>query len=82
MYLNSTFTTWDDKLYSQTNGICIGSCIAPILSTLFLAYLDNLQHNQLQISNVTRIFHYIDDFLLIFNTDEVSLEPLMFQVLN
>lgn len=72
MHLNSTFTTWDDKLYSQTNRICIGSCIAPILSSLFLAYLDNLQHNQLQISNVTSIFYYVDDFLVIFNTDDKS----------
>ncbi|KAH9367656.1 hypothetical protein HPB48_020385 [Haemaphysalis longicornis] len=29
-YLNSTFSTWNGGTYIQKNGICIGSCIAPI----------------------------------------------------
>uniref|UniRef100_A0A224Z9X5 Tick transposon n=1 Tax=Rhipicephalus zambeziensis TaxID=60191 RepID=A0A224Z9X5_9ACAR len=82
MYLNSTFATWHDNVYIQTNGVCIGSSIAPILSDLFLAHLDRRLQNQLKVSRLTKVFRYVDDFLVIFNTDEAGLEPLMFEVLN
>lgn len=36
-YLASTYIEWDSRLYLQKSGVCIGSCLAPILSDLFLA---------------------------------------------
>lgn len=66
MYAIATFTTWDDKLYIQSHGICIVLCIAPTISDLFLAIL----HEQLEIPQVTKIFRYADDFLVVFNADE------------
>ena len=75
MYLESTFLTWEDKPYIQTNGICIGSCVAPILSDLFLAQLDRRVHEQLQVSRLAKIFRYVDDFLIIFDTGETGLKP-------
>lgn len=82
VYLNSTFKIWDDKLYIQSNGICILSCIAPILSDLFLGHHDRIMHDQLRIPQVTKIFRYVDDFLVVFDTGEAGLESLMFQVLG
>ncbi|CAN8012071.1 unnamed protein product, partial [Ixodes pacificus] len=42
MYLRSTFATWGGNIYLQRQGVCIGSCIAPVLSDLFLASLDRI----------------------------------------
>lgn len=49
-YLNSTFILYEGKHYLQRNGICIGSCVAPILCNIFLSRLDRtfndaLDHN-------------------------------------
>ncbi|XP_077564343.1 uncharacterized protein LOC144179781 [Haemaphysalis longicornis] len=40
-YLRSTYIEYDGKPCLQREGTCIGSCIAPILSDLFLSKLDN-----------------------------------------
>ncbi|XP_070377207.1 uncharacterized protein [Dermacentor albipictus] len=39
-YLSSTYICFNDKLFVQKDGICIGSCIAPILSEIFLGQFD------------------------------------------
>lgn len=39
-YLSSTFISFDSHLYVQKKGICIGSCLAPILCGIFLAQID------------------------------------------
>lgn len=39
-YLRSTFIKWHDELYLQRSGICIGSKVAPILSNIFLGYVN------------------------------------------
>ncbi|XP_077564624.1 uncharacterized protein LOC144180093 [Haemaphysalis longicornis] len=36
-YLESTFVAFNDQYYVQKEGVCIGSCIAPILCEVFLA---------------------------------------------
>lgn len=40
-YLNSTFIVFDDQPFLQRDGICIGSCVAPILCDIFLAKVDD-----------------------------------------
>lgn len=40
VYLMSTFATWDGYPYLQKKGVCIGSCIAPVLTDLYLAHHD------------------------------------------
>lgn len=64
LYLNSTFITWDNQCFLQKSGVCIGSCIAPILSDLFLSYLDRHISLQVQGTAVFKIFRYVDDFLI------------------
>src|SRR5690606_30175501 len=39
-YLNSTVIEVNDDLFIQKSGICIESCIAPVLSELYLEYID------------------------------------------
>lgn len=38
-YLNCTFISFDNQLYLQKKGICIGSCVAPILCNIFYSRL-------------------------------------------
>ncbi|XP_049524969.1 uncharacterized protein LOC119456673, partial [Dermacentor silvarum] len=46
-YLRSTFVEFDNNIYLQKQGVCIGSCIAPVLSDLFLARCDKAISAQL-----------------------------------
>lgn len=64
IYLNSTFITWDNQCFLQKSGVCIGSCIAPILSDLFLSCLDRDISLQVQGTAVFKTFRYVDDFLI------------------
>lgn len=64
MYLRSTFATWDTGVYLQKRGICIGSCIAPVLSDLFLAMHDPEIIN-CQKTECFQVFRFVDDFLII-----------------
>ncbi|KAG0421490.1 hypothetical protein HPB47_002616, partial [Ixodes persulcatus] len=40
LYLRSTLVEYEGKIYIQKAGVCIGSCLAPILSEIFLMYVD------------------------------------------
>lgn len=46
--------------------MCIGSCLAPILSDLVLAQLDRKLQEALKESAVQKVFRFVDDFLIIF----------------
>ncbi|KAG0420501.1 hypothetical protein HPB47_003460 [Ixodes persulcatus] len=35
--LKSTYIGWKDDLYLQKSGVCIGSCVTPVLSDIFLS---------------------------------------------
>lgn len=82
LYLKSTFIVWDEKPYLQKDGICIGSCIAPILSDLFLARLDRSFADIVKDTNVINIFRYVDDFLIVLNSNDSSFKDDVLNVLN
>lgn len=65
-YLQSTFVEYEGSLYVQQKGVCIGSCLAPILSDLVLARCDRLLQAALQGSPVVKVFRFVDDFLIVF----------------
>lgn len=44
-YLSSTFVGWNEAIYVQKSGICIGSKVAPLLSDIFLARVDQSIHS-------------------------------------
>ncbi|CAN7984442.1 unnamed protein product, partial [Ixodes hexagonus] len=82
MYLRSTFATWDGSIYLQRQGVCIGSCIAPVLSDLFLASVDRTIFGRLGETKVAKVFRYVDDFLVLLDTDALSFHSSMTQVLG
>ncbi|XP_075539192.1 uncharacterized protein LOC142573847, partial [Dermacentor variabilis] len=65
MYLRSTFSKWDGSVYLQKQGICIGSCIAPILSDLYLVRVNRIMDAKLENSNVKKVYRYVDDYLVL-----------------
>lgn len=77
MYLKSTFAEWNGDIYLQKNGICIGSCIAPILSDLYLAVRDKKLKERLDYQKVVRVFRYVDDFLVLLCYDEEGFDNAM-----
>lgn len=64
-YRCSTFVTYEEKAYIQRNGIVIGSCVAPVLCDMFLAFSDRALAQVLDNANVHRVFRYVDDFLAV-----------------
>lgn len=47
LYLRATVINFMDEPHIQKKGVCIGSCIAPLLSDLVLATLDRHLHMSL-----------------------------------
>lgn len=81
LYLRSTYVEWDGSLYLQKSGVCIGSCLAPFLSDLFLARAGRTISSLLEGSGVIRVFRFVDDFLVLIDkkfmdTDQVVTNTL------
>ncbi|KAM7313425.1 uncharacterized protein ISCGN_003290 [Ixodes scapularis] len=68
-YLSSTFVSFDDKLFIQRKGICIGSCVAPVICNIFLSAVDRELNRVLDADNVLKVFRYVDDFLVLLKTN-------------
>lgn len=73
-YLKSTYVQFEGVPHLQKQGVCIGSCIAPVLSDLFLASCDRNLSAGLEASNAVRVFRYVDDFLIVVNCEPDALE--------
>ncbi|CAN8017135.1 unnamed protein product, partial [Ixodes persulcatus] len=81
-YLRSTFVTWESSVYLQRQGVCIKSSIAPVLSDLFLASIDRIILEHLEGTKVARVFRYVDDFLVLLETDVLSFHSSMTHILG
>ncbi|XP_075556505.1 uncharacterized protein LOC142588547 [Dermacentor variabilis] len=68
-YLKSTFISFNDKLYVQRQGICIGSCVAPVLCDIFLASIDRDLHSSFDDRFYLKAFRYVDDFLILLKSN-------------
>ena len=62
---------FDGKLYQQTDGVAMGSPLAPSLANLFVGEMENrhLNENKTKVKYYTR---FVDDVLTIFEQDEVN----------
>ncbi|XP_040079191.1 uncharacterized protein LOC115318693, partial [Ixodes scapularis] len=69
-YLNSMIVGWRDGCYLQKSGVCIGSCVAPVLSDIYLGAVDCVIESALEGKNVNKVARYVDDFLVILQDDE------------
>src|SRR5690606_10449208 len=69
MYLRSTVCLVEGEwVVRQKSGICIGSRVAPVLSDLVLAEIDNKireTFEQAIVSQKLVVFRYVDDYLII-----------------
>ncbi|XP_077526148.1 uncharacterized protein LOC144137987 [Haemaphysalis longicornis] len=68
-YMQSTFICLDDKLFIQRKGVCIGSCIAPVLSDILLASYDRKLESKLSQTSAVKVMRYVDDFLIFYSTN-------------
>lgn len=66
-YLTSTFVSFNGKYYLQKKGICIGSCVAPVLCDIFLSQCDRAIAKSLSTTEVARVYRYVDDYLILLN---------------
>lgn len=74
-YLSATLVQFEDRVYSQRKGICIGSCVAPVLSSIFLSAVDEILDKMFDKRKVLKVFRYVDDFLIVLNKQDPSQHP-------
>lgn len=55
----------------RKSGICIGSCVAPILCDIFLSYFDRDLQTALS-SLVINVFRYVDDYLVLVHSPSLD----------
>lgn len=78
VHLSSLFVVYDEVFFVQRKGVCIGSCVAPILSDIFLASFDRSIKDQLTNKGVGNVFRYADGFLLLFrNGSDFTIAELL-----
>lgn len=68
LYLSSLLVEFDGNIYSQKAGVCIGSCVAPVLSEIYLLYVDRAIARRLEgplKANLVNIFRFVDDYLVV-----------------
>nr|XP_037287876.1 uncharacterized protein LOC119180841 [Rhipicephalus microplus] len=68
-YLRATVVSFDSGLFVQKKGICIGSCVAPVLCNIFLSSIDRDLESTFDKGTVLQIFRYVDDFLVVLAAD-------------
>lgn len=75
-YLQSLFVCFEGKTFVQRSGVCIGSCVAPILSDIYLASVDRNITASLDKQVFFKVVRYVDDYLLLFTRKNQQDEKL------
>ncbi|XP_042149994.1 uncharacterized protein LOC121838063, partial [Ixodes scapularis] len=79
LYLQSTLVEYEGKVYIQRAGVCIGSCLAPVLSEIYLFYVDAKVQADLQRDFPdAKVFRYVDDYLILHSaiSDSAAIETV------
>ncbi|CAN7992722.1 unnamed protein product [Ixodes hexagonus] len=74
LYLKSTFVLFEGGYYLQNEGIYIGSSVAPILCDIYSAMCDRAIVENLDGNSVSKVFRYVDDYLVVTKSSEGVLE--------
>ncbi|XP_037509707.1 uncharacterized protein LOC119386476 [Rhipicephalus sanguineus] len=76
MYLRSYVVQFAGKMYLQNEGVCIGSCLAPVLSDLSIARYDrDIQGNLLK--GHVKVLRYVDDYLVFIDADDNGFDTMV-----
>lgn len=66
VHLQSTLVEYHWNIFREKRGVCIGPCLAPVLSEVFLMYINRAVKTQLDvIAPESRVFQYVDDYLVV-----------------
>lgn len=67
LYLRSSLVEFNSVFFVQRKGVCIGSCLAPMLNDIMPARHCRQLEVMLRASKTVRVFRYVDDFLVLSN---------------
>jgi len=70
--MNNNFFQFQDHLYTQKNGLAMGTACAPLIANIYAAYFERQQQVRTQ-KGVLLFNRYIDDILMIFQGSEKDL---------
>lgn len=82
VYFKSMFACWEGNTFLQKAGVCIGSCIVPLLSNLYLAHRGRILSRSLDASSVVKVFRFVDDFLIVLDCAAKDFQILVSNVLS
>ncbi|KAG0432358.1 hypothetical protein HPB47_020938, partial [Ixodes persulcatus] len=78
LHLQSTLVEYHGKVYRKRSGVCIGSCLAPAFSEVYMAAVDCAVLRELGIvAPGVHIFRYVDDYLVINDPFPIEISVLM-----
>jgi hypothetical protein len=76
--MNQNYFNFEDKPYLQHEGLAMGAPTSPILSELYLQFLENSKIYTLLLDlNISGYFRYVDDILIIYKEITTSIEDLL-----
>ncbi|KAM7309437.1 uncharacterized protein ISCGN_013068 [Ixodes scapularis] len=73
VYLRSTLVEHQGNIYRQKSGVCIGSCLAPVLSEFYMSSVDLAVERELGVEAPgTKVFRFVDDYLVLHTAGTTS----------
>lgn len=64
LFLGSKYVECDSRFNLRKSGVCVGSCLDPIISDLLLARAGRTISSILEAGGVMKVFRFVDDFLV------------------
>lgn len=77
--VKDSYFIFNDKLYQQTDGLAMGSPLAPTLANLFLCYFEKLWLAECPVEIKPKLYQrYVDDTFLLFDNEDQSKQFLTY----
>ena len=68
-----TTFSFNDKLYEQTDGVCMGSSLGPVLANIIMTELEKIVLPNLINENIIKFYiRYVDDTLVMIKEDQID----------
>jgi hypothetical protein len=77
--LKQSYFQFRDDIYTQTEGLAMGAPSSSLFSEIYLQYLEHTTIFDILLQQLTRYFKYVDDILLVYNTQTTNIHNVLDQ---
>ena len=75
---SQTHFIFNSRFYNQTDGVAMGSLLAPVLANIFIGFYESKWLNEYNLNKPKFYFRYVDDILVASDKEQDSLNFLNF----